>query len=499
MPLNLPNTTEEIEAICSQGLAATVACVQHLVEQLRTALQNNAELTQRIAELEERLGRNSRNSNQPPSSDGFNRPTRPSPPRSQRQPTGKKTGGQPGHKGHTLRFSANPDRIVIHRPAQCAQCGCPLDDVPPAGTERRQVVDLPPRQLETVEHWAQSVCCPECACPNYAPFPAEAAESVQYGPHLKALGVYLMSYQLLPYERTTELLTDLFGASPSEGTLYRAQQSAASQLQPVEEAIRKSLQQAEVAHFDETGLYIEGKRHWLHVASTPQLTLYFAHPKRGKEGTKAMRVLPGFEGVAVHDGYQSFRVYECEHALCNAHHLRELTALVEGGGGGQEWAEQMKRLLVEIKGAVDAARGEGQECLGEREGSLGEFERRYRQLVAEGLERNPPNPPPREPRRGQVKQSKAYNLLVRLRDQEGDVLRFMHDFRVPFDNNQAERDLRMAKVQQKVSGCFRSQEGARAFCGIRGYISTLRKQRLHVLSALVQVFRGAPVIPSLVG
>jgi transposase len=500
MPLNLPNTTEEIEAIYASGPAATVAFVQHLVEQLTTALQNNAELSQRIAELEERLGRNSHNSNQPPSTDGFNRPARPSPPRSQRQPTGKKTGGQPGHKGHTLRFSANPDRIVIHRPAQCAQCGCPLDDVPPAGTERHQVVDLPPRQLETVEHWAQSVRCPECKSPNYAPFPAEASECVQYGPRLKALGVYLMSYQLLPYERTTELLTDLFGASPSEGTLYRAQQSAASQLQPVEEAIRKSLQQAEVAHFDETGLYIGGKRHWLHVASTPQLTLYFAHPKRGKQGTKAMGVLPNFGGVAVHDGYSSFRVYECEHSLCNAHHLRELTALEEQG---EEWAKQMKRLLVQIKGAVGGARIEGQEWEGE--GSLGgrEFERRYRQLVAEGLEANPPNPPPpREARlgrgRGRVKQSKAYNLLVRLRDHEEEVLRFMHDFRVPFDNNQAERDLRMAKVQQKVSGCFRSQEGARAFCGIRGYISTLRKQGIHVLSALEQVFRGAPVIPSLV-
>ncbi len=490
-----PSTTEEIEAIYAAGPDAVVALVEQLVEQLSRALQANAELAQRIEELEQRLGRNSRNSSQPPSSDAFNRPPRPSP-RSLRQPTGNKTGGQPGHKGKTLRFTPHPDHVVVHRPAECAECGCPLDDVPPipGATQCRQVIDLPVLKLETTEHHSHLICCPECAHRNYAPFPSEAPDSVQYGPHLKALCVYLMSYQLLPYERTAELLSDLFGAAPSEGTLYQAQQGAAQELEPVEDAIRESLRQAGVAHFDETGVYIEGKREWLHVAGTQHLTLYLAHPKRGEGGTRAMGVLPGFGGVAVHDGYQSFRVYECRHALCNAHHLRELTALEEQG---QVWAGQMKCLLVQIKAAVERARDAGQHCL-PRE-SLLEFEGRYCALVAQGLEGNPPNPPPPEPRKGRVKQSKAYNLLVRLRDHEGDVLRFMHDFGVPFDNNQAERDLRMAKVRQKVSGCFRSQRGAMAFCRIRGYISTLRKHRLHVLSALVQLFRGAPIMPARAG
>jgi len=317
---------------------------------------------------------------------------------------------------------------------------------------------------------------------------------VQYGPNIKALGVYLMSYQLLPYGRTVQLLSDLFGAAPSEGALHQAQQSAATELGGVQEAIQESLKQAEVAHFDDTGVYIEGKRQWLHVASTRHLTLYQADRRRGEGGTRAMGVLPFFGGVAVHDGYQSFRVYECRHALCNAHHLRELQALQEQG---QEWAGQMKALFVQIKGAVDTARDAGQGGLGQ--GRLGEFEGHYRKLVADGFLSNPPNPPPLEPRRGKVKQSKAYNLLVRLRDYEEDVLRFMHDFTVPFDNNQAERDLRMAKVHQKVSGCFRSQQGAAAFCRIRGYISTLRKQHIHVLSALVQVLRGAPIMPALSG
>jgi transposase len=497
----LPSTTEEIQAVYAQGPAATVALVQQLLELIgaqeqliATQQQTITRLTQRIEELEQRVGRNSRNSSQPPSSDGFNRPS----PRSLRQPTGKKSGGQPGHKGKTLRFSDMPDAVVVHRPQQCSACGCPLDDVPPTplATECRQVIDLPTLKLETTEHQAHLIRCPECAHPNYALFPSEAPDSVQYGPQIKALCVYLMSYQLLPYERTAQLLSDLFGAAPSEGTLHRAQQRAAQELEGVEEAIRDSLRQAEVAHFDDTGVYIEGKRQWLHVAGTAHLTLYLAHPKRGEGATRAMGVLPGFGGVAVHDGYQSFRVYECRHALCNAHHLRELTALSEQG---QEWAEQMKALLVQIKGAVDTARDAGQGCLPAGSLDLGEYEDRYRKLVAEGLESNPPNPPPQQPRRGKVKQSKAYNLLVRLRDYEEDVLRFMHDFRVPFDNNQAERDLRMAKVRQKVSGCFRSQRGAVAFCRIRGYISTLRKQHMPVLSALVQVLRAAPIMPALSG
>lgn len=491
----LPSTTEEFEAIYDSGRTATVALMQQFVEQLSVALLANAELAQRITELEQRLGRNSRNSSQPPSADGFNRPPRPSP-RSLRQPTGKKSGGQPGHKGKTLSFSDMPDQVVEHRPAQCSECGCPLDDVPhmPQATERRQVIDLPPLKLETTEHHSHLIRCPLCAHQNRGSFPSEAPDCVQYGPNIKALCVYLMSYQLLPYERTQELLTDLFGAAPSEGTLNLAQQGAAAELAPVEEAIRESLRQSEVAHFDETGVYIEGKRQWLHVASTRHLTLYMAHQGRGEMATRAMGVLAGFGGVAVHDGYQSFRVYQCHHALCNAHHLRELQALEEQG---QVWAGQMKGLLTQIKGEVDAGRETGQQCLPEE--SRLEFEGRYRELVAQGLEANPPNPPPSEPRRGKVKQSKAYNLLVRLRDYEADVLRFMHDFRVPFDNNQAERDLRMAKVRQKVSGCFRSRGGAAAFCRIRGYISTLRKQALHVLTALVQLFRGAPIMPALSG
>lgn len=296
----LPSTSEEFEAVYDSGRAATIALMQQLVEHLSVALQANAELTQRITELEQRLGRNSRNSSQPPSSDLFNRPPRPSP-RSLRQSSGKETGGQPGHKGKTLRFCANPAAVVEHRPGKCAQCGCSLDDVLPlpGTTEARQVVDLPsPLKLQTTEHQAPLICCPLCAHRNRGSFPTEVAASVQYGPHIKALGVYLMSYQLLPYERTAELLTDLFGSAPSEGALYLAQQRAATELEEVQDQVRESLRETKVAHFDETGVYIEGKGAWLHVASTRHLTLYQVHPRRGEKGTRAMGVLPGFRGVA---------------------------------------------------------------------------------------------------------------------------------------------------------------------------------------------------------
>jgi transposase len=233
--------------------------VQQLLELLATQQQTIMRLSQRVQELEDRLGSNSRNSSQPPSADGFNRPA--PRPKSLRRSTGKKPGGQPGHKGKTLPFSAHPDRVVEHSPQECAECGCPLDDVPPipGATEARQVIDLPPMQLETTEHRAHAVRCPVCASLSRGIFPTEAADCVQYGPHIKALGLYLMSYQLLPYERTGELFTDLFGSAPSEGTLHRAQHRASCELVEVEEAIRQAIRQAEVANFDDTGMYIEGK------------------------------------------------------------------------------------------------------------------------------------------------------------------------------------------------------------------------------------------------
>lgn len=352
---------------------------------------------------------------------------------------------------------------------------------------------MPPLALETLEY--QSVCCfcAACGTPNLGTFPPEAQELLSYGPRLRSLGVYLTNYQLLPYRRTSELLCDLFGAGPSPGTLYQAGQRAAARLEAAEGVVRARLVEEEVEHFDETAVKVGRERVWLHVASTRRLTLYGAHPKRGKAAMDALGVLPNFRGTAVHDSYSSYGGYGCRHALCGAHLLRELEAVVEGGGQG--WARRMQSLLVRMKRAGERARAAGEGAL-EAERAAG-YRERYRELLVEGLARNP-RAPPLAGRRGRTKQSKAYNLVKRLMEHEDAVLRFMEDLAVPFDNNQAERDLRMAKLQQKIGGCLRCWEGARAFFRVRGYVSTLRKQGAAILGALEQVFRGNPVVLCLV-
>jgi transposase len=392
----------------------------------------------------------------------------------------------------------NPDQVVVHGlKEKCEGCGRSLAEDTTLGYERRQVVDVPPLlALEVTEHRAERKRCFGCGRTTTAPFPDEAsARGVSYGPRIKALSVYLMEYQLLPYERASELLSDLFGdPAPRAGTLYWALKSCFGGLEGTEEAIKEGLRRAEVGHFDETGLRVSDKGMWVHVASTTKLTHYFVHPKRGSEATEVIGILPLFGGVSVHDGWSSYRNYEqCAHGLCNAHHLRELTFVEEEHE--QKWAGRMKALLLEIEEAIrkEAASG-GRHLAPER---VEEFEMRYQRLLEAGLEANPP--PIRTGKRGRLKQTKGKNLVDRLDKHRFEVLRFMHDFKVPFDNNQAERDLRMIKVRQKVSGCFRTMEGAQMFCRIRGYISTVRKQGENVLAALERVFIGEPFIPNLQG
>lgn len=463
---------------------------QLLAEQAQTIEQQAKaieQLTARVRELEDKNNRTSRNSHQPPAADGFKKQ-----PRSLRSRSTKRPGGQPGHAGHTLTLSEQPDQLVLHRPSHCSCCGQALDQLPAHSSQRRQVIDLPPLALQTTEHQVVTIVCPACQQPNSGSFPPEVTEPVQYGPRLAALVVYLRTYQLLPSARTQQLLSDLFGSAPSEGTLDNMLHTAAERLRPVVEQIRQGLCAAAVAHFDETGCYVEDKRYWLHVACTASLTYYFVHRNRGQLGSKAAGVLPNFKGVAVHDAYAAYWEYECEHALCNAHLLRELLFLVERGQ--QEWAEQLAALLREMLAASNAAREAAAGQLDEA--ALAQWRQRYRELIATGLAQNPAAERPAGQVRGRVKQSAARNLLLRLQAREGEVLRFASDLRVPFENNQAERDLRMMKVQQKISGRFRTAQGAAEFCRIRSYISTMRKQAQHVFTALAQVFLGTPLSPA---
>ena len=475
-------TRAEVDVLYAAGPEAVFAAIQRLDEQV-------AVLTARVQELEARLGQHSQNSHRPPASDGPRTPHRSPRPRSDKAP-----GGQPGHPGHTLALTATPDQVVAHHPAQCAGCGAALSAVPATTVQRRQVVDLPPLRLAVTEHQAATVCCPHCQQPTTAPFPPEAARPIQYGPRLLGLSVYLRHYQWLPYLRIGELLADLFGAGPSAGTLHQASLTCAAALATVEAAIETALSTAAVAHADETSIVVAGRRRWVHVVSTAWLTHYAWHAKRGHAATDAIGILPAFRGRLIHDAWASYWHYACRHGLCNAHHLRELAAIAEQPG--QAWAGTLRALLVEMKRHVDQGRAAG--LTGSPPGERAPLVARYRALLAAGYAANPPPVRlPDGPKRGRLKQSKARNLLDRLTAREDEVLAFLHDWTVPFDNNLAERDLRMIKVQQKISGTFRDAAGADAFCRIRGYIATLRKQARHVLTALEQAFAGQPPLPAL--
>lgn len=473
---------DEIRAVYAQGEEAVIGLVEGL-------LQRIAVLEARVEALENQQSKNSHNSSKPPSSDGFGRRTK-----SLRSQSGRPSGGQNGHPGSTLEWVEWVDEVKVHAPEECQSCGISLQDVDVVERDVRQVHDLEPMRLQVIEHQVEVKCCPQCQTLNHGVFPADVNSAVQYGAGIKGLMVYLSEYQLLPSERICQLLSDVFDCSVSEGTLYNSRERCFEQLEMVEAAMMEGMQQAGVGHFDETGVHINGKLWWLHVASTEILTYYFIHPKRGKVAMEAMEVLPQFEGISVHDGWSSYAQYDCDHALCNAHHLRELCFISERYQ--QPWAEDMITLLLEIKHQVEQAQVQGDSTLSPK--AVQQFESRYQALIVTGLALNPPLVPlPDAPKsRGRPKQSPAKNLLARLHQHQAQVLAFMHDFRVPFDNNQAERDLRMMKLKQKISGGFRSAAGAQMFCRIRGYLSTLTKQGLNVLDALRQVFMQNPVLPT---
>jgi transposase len=481
-------TPEEIAAMQEENrrLKTLVADLLPLREQVSQQALLIAQLQQQVQALQEREGKDSHNSHLPPSSDRFVRQ-----PKSLRKKSEKKRGGQPGHEGRTLQWQACPDEVVMHAVTKCAVCQQDLQSISALQIERRQVVDVPSPRLWVAEHQAEQKQCPACQHITLACFPAEVAAPLQYGPRLGAIAVYLVQQQLLPWTRACEILADLLGAPLSEGTLASLIERCATTLQPVEEQIKQALTTMEVLHQDETGLYVNGQRQWLHVSCTEQLTHYAVHPKRGQEALEAIGILPHFAGTSVHDGWRAYFHYACLHALCVVHLLRELTYLAEEQG--LAWAAELIALLLDMKAACEQARAAGLASLHPLE--VADWQAQFVAIVATADATTPyAQAPPGH--KGRVKQSAARNLLDRLLADQQAVLAFLHRLVVPFDNNQAERDVRMVKVQQKVSGSFRSQAGATAFCRIRGYLSTLRKQGLHLLNALEATLRGHPVLPS---
>ena len=452
-----------------------------LVEIILVLQERLEQLEQRVKELEAQVAKNSRNSNQPPSSDGLSKPS----PKSLRTPSGRKPGGQPGHPGQTLQRVKNPDHIQIHKVEVCPQChGRGLSQEPVLDYESRQVFDLPERPLEVTEHRAEIKCCPCCGEEVRAEFPAQVSAPVQYGPRFESLMVYLNQQQLLPYDRLAQLCEDLFGQPLSAGTLVAANERMFAQLAPFAQALVKQVPQAPVVHLDESGLRVAGALHWLHVASTSALTFYGVHPKRGTEAMDAFGIIGACRQWVVHDHWKPYFSYqECLHALCNEHLLRELKFLWEEER--EVWAQQLSHLLLHLQERRQK-RGE----LNERQ--FKQAFKGYRNVVRRGRHRHPRL----APGQGRCAQSKAANLLDRLEDFDWCILAFLLDERVPFTNNQGEQDIRMIKVRQKISGCFRTLRGAQIFCRIRSYLSTCRKQGRNLWEAIQMAVVGQPFIPS---
>lgn len=458
--INIEATIKKAQALVSedkQMSAATKSIVEILIL-LVTLLAN-------------RLNLNSKNSSKPPSSD----PNRKKKPKSK---TGRKRGGQKGHIGSTLKRIDEPDHIV---PIQIDRKTLPIGQYHLAGYEARQVFDIDISRVVT-EYRAQ-VLEDDNGNKYVASFPEGVTKAAQYGNGLKAHAVYLSQFQLIPYNRIQDYFADQLHIPVSEGSIFNFNKQAFNALDAFENLVKKQLIAAAFAHADETGINMGGDRFWLHCVSNEFWTRYYPHKKRGMEAFEAMGILPGFTGILCHDHWKPYYKLNCTHALCNAHHLRELTRAWEQDD--QHWAHDIKELLKKINYRVVDAGG----ALNARQ--AGQFRSQYRKLIKKGeMECPEPTRPKKKGKRGRIKKSKSRNLLERLRDFENDVLRFMENERVTFSNNLGENDIRMTKVQQKISGCFRSIEGAKIFCRIRSYLSTCRKQGIKASNALELLFDG---------
>jgi transposase len=465
--------------------------IADLVLMLRDRVEKLEEMVAALESKVSSLESNSRSSSKPPSTDKGNF-TNPPKPKSLRKKSGLKPGGQKGHQGSTLEQTDHPDHIIDHHlpeEIRCEKCAALIDTakaekLDTTHCECRQVFELPAIKIEVSEHRVESVFCPNCDTLNSAAFPPQVKAPVQYGQQVQAIALYLGGYQLLPYQRQAELFAEVFNCPLSPGTLANFVKRGGQKARDAMEPIRAALLMSEVAHADETGCTLNGKRHWLHVFCTAKLSCFHIDPKRGYDAMVRMGILPHYRGRLVHDCLGAYFKFEkCIHSLCNAHLQRELTYIDEEMG--QSWAGDMIRLLLDAKKLIEESSPE--EKISEKQRD--HIWLRYCEIILEGLEKNPEPPPPPAGKRGRIKRSKPLNLLIRLEDRVEEIMGFFEYANVPWDNNQAERDLRMMKVREKISGTFRAEAHAQAFCDIRGIISSARKQScsmLATLSALIE-------------
>ena len=492
---------QPVIASLSKELAKVKRTLARQSGELRHTRQLNHQLLRRLRELERELERgdqqpvrrDSHNSSMPPSLDlPWQKIKRTS---SLRQNTGKNVGGQFGHRGATLRQITQPDEIIIHAPQACAQCGSLLAHSQPQVTIRRQVFDILEGRMQVTEHRAETHRCSDCAATTKAKFPASVRAPVQHGEGVFSRSVYLHLYQLLPVARTSETMRDLFKCSISPATVQRASRISSGKLVNTEQRIKASIRDSAVIGADETGLRVAGSGGYIHVARTEELTHYSFDDRRGKAAMDEIGILPQFTGTLVRDGFSSYQWHgQCRHSLCNAHLLRDLVFVEETSPDQKVWTAPLSKLLLKIKETVAQAKIETSVQLSEQ--MENDFLNRYDKLVRKADRLNPP-PPVRKAESDAAKKPAVHltprRLINRLQRRRDEVLRFMTDLSVPFDNNGSERDLRMVKLQQKISGCFRTSDGARNFCRVRSYLLTARKQGYSLLCALERVLNGKPL------
>ena len=459
------------------GLRARLAEVTGLREQV-------AVLQAQVADLAARVRQNSKNSSKPPSSDGLGKPA----PKSLRKKTGRRPGRPKGQPGATMQLTDRPDHLVRHVPGCCAGCGGSLDGAAETRGERRQVTEIPPVRAEVTEHQAVELECGRCGARTRGQVPDGVIAPAQYGPRAAALGAYLWHGQFLSRDRACAAMAEMFGCAPSPGALAAMTRKIAGLIAPALDATARALIAAEVAHFDETGFRVAGKLAWVHSASSGKFVLVTVHAKRGTEAMKAAGVLPSFAGIACHDAWKPYDSYDgvAGHALCGAHLLRELIAVTETGTADDViWAQQAIDALLELKGTAEAAREAGHGAIDPE--ILEKQSRWYREAADAGIVLN-------AARRSKL-QKKRNALATRMRDRADDYLRYARDLRVPFDNSEAERVIRMSKLRIKVSGSMRSMAGAETFCAIRSYLATASRHGISWLDALTRAAQGDPWIP----
>lgn len=459
--------------------------IDNLTIEIKALREENIRLLARNIELEAKQNKNSKNSSKPPSSDNNKKPL------NSRKKTGRSTGGQYGHEGNTLLKIDNPDKIIDIRKIICT-CGCNLSDIE-GEIQRRQVVDLPQIFMNTTEYRIHEVVCPDCKKVHITEFPSTIGQPVQYGENLQALIVYLSNYQLVPIARTTEIVKNLTGKNISQGTIVNANKRLYDGLEKFEEALKQKLKKAEVLHTDESGLRSEGKINWVHVASTNRATHYAMHKKRGAIATNEIGILQEFEGTMVHDHWMPYYTFtKCTHAECNAHNIRILKGIHENFA--HIWAMDMGSLLIEIKRKVDSLKSKGAASMAESD--IKAYDERYRNIIAQGKKEDAEKCSVKMHKKtGNPVKSDALRLLQKLEKYDVETLSFMYDFNIPFDNNLAERDIRMIKLRQKISGCFRGEDGGDWFCRIRSYISTCNKNGQDIMESLKNAIKGNPYIP----